>query len=231
MCSVQKEELYDISAVCEMLGVTSRTLRFYEEKGIIKSIKCFSNRRKYSQNQLELIKKILVLRSLGLSVSQISEIQKGDSELAQAIIGRKAEIIAKLAELSKTARLLDNALNVIENGGNIFEPKTQLPEHAQLQNDFVSENTEAFINGEYEKLFDAFGKTMQEYTPLSALKSIVADTVLPLGRFISFEGITRDSGTENVYYSHLRYEKLGLRIKFVVFENKINGLWLSYYEL
>ena len=63
------------------------------------------------------------------------------------------------------------------------------------------------------------------------LKSIIADAVLPLGSFISFDGITRDSGAENVYYSHLRYEKLGLRIKFVLFENRINGLWLSYYEL
>lgn len=228
---MEREELYDISAVCEMLGITSRTLRFYEEKGIIKSTKHFSNRRKYSKNQLELIKNILVLRSLGLSVSQISEIQKGDSELVQAIIERKAEIIAKLAEMSKTARLLDNALNVIQNGGNIFEPKAQLPEHARLQNDFVSENTEAFINGEYERLFDSFGKTMRKYTPLSALQSIIADALLPLGKFISFEGITRDSGAENVFYSHLRYEKLGLRIKFVIFENKINGLWLSYYEL
>lgn len=228
---MEREELYDISAVCEMLGITSRTLRFYEEKGIIKSTKHFSNRRKYSKNQLELIKNILVLRSLGLSVSQISEIQKGDSELVQAIIERKAEIIAKLAEMSKTARLLDNALNVIQNGGNIFEPKAQLPEHALLQNDFVSENTEAFINGEYERLFDSFGKTMRKYTPLSALQSIIADALLPLGKFISFEGITRDSGAENVFYSHLRYEKLGLRIKFVIFENKINGLWLSYYEL
>ncbi len=228
---MENEELYDISAVCEMLGITSRTLRFYEEKGIIKSTKHFSNRRKYSKNQLELIKKILVLRSLGLSVSQISEIQKGDSELAQAIIGRKSEIIAKLAEMSKTARLLDNALNVIQNGGDIFEPKLSTPERKQIQNAFVAENTEAFIKGEYEKLFNAFGKTMQKYTPLSALQSIIADALLPLGEFISLERIERDCGAENVYYSLLRYEKLGLRIKFVVFEEKINGLWLSYYEL
>ena len=34
---MSKEHLYDITEVCGMMGTTSRTLRFYEEKGIIKS--------------------------------------------------------------------------------------------------------------------------------------------------------------------------------------------------
>ena len=32
-----QKQMYDITAVCKMLGTTSRTLRFYEEKGIIQS--------------------------------------------------------------------------------------------------------------------------------------------------------------------------------------------------
>ena len=90
------KNLYDISEVCSMLGISSRSLRFYEEKGLIESTKEFSNRRKYSENQLALIKKILVLRSLGLSVAKIQAIQKGDSELTNAIIEHKAEILARM---------------------------------------------------------------------------------------------------------------------------------------
>ncbi len=30
-----QEQRYDIAEVCKMLGTTSRTLRFYEEKGLI----------------------------------------------------------------------------------------------------------------------------------------------------------------------------------------------------
>lgn len=32
-----QKSLYDITEVCKMLDTTSRTLRFYEEKGIIQS--------------------------------------------------------------------------------------------------------------------------------------------------------------------------------------------------
>ena len=32
-----EQKLLDINTVCRMLGTTSRTLRFYEEKGIIQS--------------------------------------------------------------------------------------------------------------------------------------------------------------------------------------------------
>ena len=39
------KQLYDINTVCKMLGVTSRTLRFWEEKGIICSEKVMSGRR------------------------------------------------------------------------------------------------------------------------------------------------------------------------------------------
>ncbi|MGN0402359.1 MAG: MerR family DNA-binding transcriptional regulator, partial [Acetatifactor sp.] len=34
---MQGEELLDIAEVCELLDITSRTLRFYEEKGLIHS--------------------------------------------------------------------------------------------------------------------------------------------------------------------------------------------------
>ena len=51
------EKLYDISEVCELLGTTSRTLRFYEEKGIIQSTKELDSQRcKYTESQLEHIK-------------------------------------------------------------------------------------------------------------------------------------------------------------------------------
>ncbi len=226
---MENERLYDITEVCALLGITSRTLRFYEEKRLINSTKRFSSRRKYTQEQIDLIKKILVLRSLGLTVAKISEIQKGDSNLSQAIIERRAEIIAKLSGMARSVRLLDEALHTIEHGGDIYG------EHAETcgcaDNETATLVTDLFIKGEYEKIFGLFGKTMREYTPLSALKSIFADALLPLGKFVSLERIERDCNINTVFYSRLRYKKLGLVIKFVVQHGEINGLWLSYYEL
>lgn len=224
-------EKYDISEVCSMLGTTSRTLRFYEEKGLIESTKEFSNRRKYSNDQLELIKKILVLRSLGLSVAKIQSIQKGDSDLKNAIIERKAEIIARMVARSKKIRLLDDALNVLADGGDIFDEKNEENRPLQPYREIVNAAVSEFINGEYENLFAMFSETLQEYTPLTALKRIVSDVLAPLGSFISLDKIVADGEIRNVYYCYLRYEKLGLFIRFVLHGEKIHGFWLNYYEV
>ena len=51
---MDNEYIYDIADVCQKLNITSRTLRFYEEKGIIDSTKDgFSNRRKYTKQQID----------------------------------------------------------------------------------------------------------------------------------------------------------------------------------
>ncbi|MBQ1205929.1 MAG: MerR family transcriptional regulator, partial [Clostridia bacterium] len=174
---MMNKNLYDISEVCSMLGISSRSLRFYEEKGLIESTKEFSNRRKYSENQLALIKKILVLRSLGLSVAKIQAIQKGDSELTNAIIEHKAEILARMVAKSKEIRLLDDALNVLADGGDIFDEKTDGNRPLQPYHEIVNAAVNEFINGDYEKLFAMFSEKLQEYTPLSALKRIVSDVL------------------------------------------------------
>lgn len=225
------KNLYDISEVCSMLGISSRSLRFYEEKGLIESTKEFSNRRKYSENQLALIKKILVLRSLGLSVAKIQAIQKGDSELTNAIIEHKAEILARMVAKSKEIRLLDDALNVLADGGDIFDEKPDGNRLLQPYHEIVNAAVNEFINGDYEKLFALFSEKLQEYTPLSALKRIVSDVLSPLGKFISLDKIVADGELRNVYYCYLRYEKLGLFIRFVLHGEKIHGFWLNYYEV
>ena len=90
---MEQKSLFDITEVCRMLGTTSRTLRFYEEKGIIQSTTVgISSRRQYTAEQLTNIKSVFVLRTLGLSVKTISELQAEKSELKSAVSSKKADI-------------------------------------------------------------------------------------------------------------------------------------------
>lgn len=227
---MKEKLLLDISEVCEILGITSRTLRFYEDKGLISSTREFSKRRKYSTEQIELVKKILVLRTLGLNIAKIKEIQAGDSDLRQAIIEHKSQIIATIVSKSKEIRLLDEALDTLEHDGNIYKSYSD-EDVFVIENEIVNIATDNFILGNYDVVFDKFSEKLQAYTPLSSFKRIVADTLTPLGSFLSLENVIRDKIEKHIYYSHLRFEKLGLRIKFVMYEDKIHGFWLSYYEL
>lgn len=35
----------------------------------------------------------------------------------------------------------------------------------------------------------------------------------------------------SIVYQHVKYEKLGMRIKFVFHGEKLEGLWVTYYEI
>ena len=63
---------WDIHEVCDLLHITSRTLRFYEDKGVIQSNRdAFSSRRQYTLEQIAHIRHVITLRTLGLSLKAI----------------------------------------------------------------------------------------------------------------------------------------------------------------
>ncbi len=69
------ETTYDITEVCTRLGTTSRPLRYYEEQGLIESTTDYpSRRRRYTEAQVDAIRQVLALRTLGLSVAAIREL-------------------------------------------------------------------------------------------------------------------------------------------------------------
>ena len=104
---MKKLNTIDIGEVCKMLGTTSRALRYYEEKGIIQSTASpFQTRRQYSVEQIGQIKNVLVLRSLGLSIGQIQQLQRGGS-LLDAIAQRRAQLIASISSKMKEIHLLN----------------------------------------------------------------------------------------------------------------------------
>ena len=112
--------LYDITEVCRKLATTSRTLRFYEEKGIIASTRSpYSARRRYTEEQVEHIRYVLILRALGLSVRAISVLQHKGVDLRQAILTKRAEIYAAVESLSRELRILNEALALVEAGDKV----------------------------------------------------------------------------------------------------------------
>lgn len=222
-------DLLDINTVCQMLGTTSRTLRFYEEKGIITSTEVpFSSRRHYSAEQMEHIKKVLVLRALGLSVARIRKLQEGNVELSDVILEHKAELIASIVAKAKELRMLDDALATIEKGGNIYAPEEHAPITQNMRTEIARSFTDLFIKGEYDACFACFSDMLQEYMPLSAWKRVAGDTVKPLGKLLHVKEIDCDRELKNVVYSRLRYEKMGLCIKIVFHREKVHGIWLNY---
>ena len=231
---MKKEDLYDIQEVCKMLGTTSRTLRFYEEKGIVSSTSMpFQSRRQYSKEQIDHIRNVLVLRALGISVKSIIALQSQKIDLREAILSRRAEIAAAMDAKRKELTLLNEALTVIESGDDIFQQKSQQEEECfddQLTK-LAKICSNAVIEGDTDTLYRHLSKKMIEYMPRESYEVVRADTLAPAGRLISIERLERDKKYPHILYQYARYEKLGIKIKLVFHHGQVTGLWIGYYEL
>jgi len=224
--------LYDIGEVCRLLGTTSRTLRFWEEKGIItSSVEGNSSRRRYTAEQIALIKRVLVLRALGLSLKVIAGLQAEETDLKNAVLARRAELYASIESRRREIDLLSEALFSIESGKSIFsealwqekEPDTEALRIAEIV-------TAAVLKGDDGILYEYTTPRLAEYMPMEAYRAIRRDTLEPLGHFVSLDRIYADKRYPNTIYSKVSFSKLGLKITFVFYGGKINGLWLGYYE-
>ncbi len=228
-----QQQIYDITEVCRMLGTTSRTLRFYEEKGIIQSTTVgTSSRRQYTEEQLSLVKNVLVLRTLGLSVKAIAELQNSGTDLKEAVLSKRAEIYASIESRVREINLLNESLSALESGKNIFNEDWQLSSAMDAKEKEIARLcTEAILNGDDNVLYEHLSPRLAQYMPKEVYCVVRKDTLAPLGDFVSIEKTVADDRFSNKLYCFVRYTKLGLKITYVFHGGKIDGLWLGYYDL
>ena len=226
------KNLYDIADVCKTLGITSRTLRFYEEKGIIQSTTIgISSRRQYTKEQLSHIENVLVLRALGLSVKAIAELQAKESNLKEAVLSKRAEIYASIESRVREINLLNEALSALESGINIFSEDWQhSPDLNAKENEIARLCTNAVLNGNYNLLYEHLSPRLAQYMPKDVYLVVRKDTLAPLGDFVSIDKTVADEKFSNKLYCFVRFSKLGLKITYVFHGGKIDGLWLGYYD-
>ena len=228
-----QKSLYDITEVCKMLGTTSRTLRFYEEKGIIQSTTIgTSSRRQYTEEQLSLIKNVLVLRTLGLSVKSITELQTKGTDLKEAVLSKRAEIYASIESRVREINLLNEALSALESGKDIFAEDWQLSSAMNAEEKEIARIcTDAILSGDTDTLYEHLSSRLAEYMPRDVYRVVRKDTFAPLGDFVSIDKTVADERFPNRLYSFVRYSNLGLKVTYVFHDEKIDGFWLGYYNV
>ena len=228
-----QKSLYDITEVCKMLDTTSRTLRFYEEKGIIQSTTVgISSRRQYNEKQISRIKNVFVLRTLGLSVKAIVELQTKGIDLKDAVLSKRAEIYASIESRIREINLLNEALSALESGKDIFAEDWHLSSVMSTEEKEIARIcTDAILSGATDTLYEYLSPHLAEYMPRDVYIAVRKDTLAPLGEYLSVDRTVADNSFSNKLYCFVRYSKLGLKITYVFHGGKIDGLWLGYYDL
>ena len=107
----------DISEVCRRTGLTSRTLRFYEARGLVSPLRTYSGRRLYGAGELERVNLIVSLKRAGLTLSQIARLTgRGAINLKQLIDAQLEAIAERKAELGEAEVLLKYVKSRIDRG-------------------------------------------------------------------------------------------------------------------
>lgn len=102
-------ELQTISQVSKIFKISTRTLRYYEEIGLIESLKKEGYAyRTYDDEVIKRLKQIMILRKLRLSLKEIEQILK-NNEISYAI----EALNDKLEEVNYDIKALDDVKNAI----------------------------------------------------------------------------------------------------------------------
>ncbi len=181
-----KQSYLLINEVAQLLDVTTHTLRFYEKKGIISPVAVTDKGyRLYDYNVISKLEEILMLRSLDMSINQITE----------------------YLDCKSTDRYIDQLKSVEEEVNNRIETLTLIKQQIHQKIDLASAyetNKDALYIHQYPKrhllligkIDDPFDHHMDEKELFQLLKSKLPDN--PLKSSMDLIYLSKDDDT-NLY--------------------------------
>ncbi len=85
----------------EKTGLARANIRYYEQQGLVHPVRRENGYRDYSQQDLQALGKIKLLRHLGLSIETIRTVQAGELTLSAALAEREEELSRESAMLAR----------------------------------------------------------------------------------------------------------------------------------
>ena len=106
-----------IREVEERVGITKKNIRFYEEQGLLKPERETGNGyREYSQDDVDTLMRIKLLRSLNVPISEIKRVQSGALTLSDCMKRHRVSIEREKDNLDQICEISD----MLDRGGGVF---------------------------------------------------------------------------------------------------------------
>ena len=96
-----------IKEIEERTGLARANIRFYESKGLVHPERQGNNHRDYSEEDVETLRKIILLRRLDMSIEDIQAILNGELALQDAVQQTKQALQERLEQLQGSLELCD----------------------------------------------------------------------------------------------------------------------------
>lgn len=97
-----------LNEVIKQVDLSKRAIKFYEEKGLLKTKRDSNGYRNYTDKDISLLKEISSYRKMGIGLSDIKEILNDKSVLKQILIEKKKEITISQNELEALEKFIEN---------------------------------------------------------------------------------------------------------------------------
>jgi MerR family transcriptional regulator, heat shock protein HspR len=113
--------VYIISVAAELSGMHPQTLRIYERKGLLRPARTAGNTRRYSERDIDRLRKIQELTQLGVNLAGVKKIMEMQAKLERV----RNEMDQMTQELEQTRRRLEGE---VRSGSEIIPLRsTRLP--------------------------------------------------------------------------------------------------------
>lgn len=112
---------WSIQEVARLAGTTSRTLRHYDDLGLLPPSRIGLNGyRYYDQIALTRLQRILLLRELGLGLGAIAEVLAGESEPAPALRTHHRWLLEERDRLDRQLAAIEATIRKLEGGEQLM---------------------------------------------------------------------------------------------------------------
>ncbi|UVJ38360.1 MerR family transcriptional regulator [Arthrobacter sp. CJ23] len=130
---------WTIAEVAKASNVSSRTLRHYQQRGLLEPAWTGHNGyRYYGQPELLRLQRILLLRELGLGLETIGEVLDGQTDTLEALAVHRKWLLAERDRLDRMSRTVDATMSALRQGDtmsaeNIFKDFDNNPYEAEAR--------------------------------------------------------------------------------------------------
>ncbi|MGZ4682025.1 MAG: heat shock protein transcriptional repressor HspR [Acidimicrobiales bacterium] len=122
--------VYVISVAAELAGVHPQTLRIYERKGLLEPARTGGGSRRYSDADLDMLRRIQELTDAGLNLAGVKRVLELEHEIEQLradLAEARAEAVAEVDRTHRTYRRdlvpLSQAVTLFGRNSTIFRDR------------------------------------------------------------------------------------------------------------
>ena len=182
-------ELQSISVISKQFGISVRTLRYYEQIGLIGSTKKGDSAyRFYDADTVSRLQQIIILRKLRIPLRQIAEILQSENAAVaiEAFQENLSEVNDEITALSTIKSILETFITRLNQGG-LTAIKLALPDDESLL-EIVDSLTASKINfkedktmEELEKASETLGKLTDQDVRIVYLPPMTVASIFHMG--------------------------------------------------